>query len=250
MKAGEKLTEAKRLVKHGQWMPWLRSNFPGTHRTATNYMRLAANEKHVSDCRTVREALAALAPVKPESEPVEQPQPAIPTRVQADALMTAHFEARRGETEQGIWDGKARAEAAKTEKHIRGDGKLYPTLAPVPDPPEPERSPELQAGESPGAEPDGEPSAPPRMTTDEWLTGLSDQDILDELVLVDGRMVSFRSLLVPILSLAAEQLAVVYAAIHVQRNHLDADELVLISETIDELGAGRYELAELRGDQS
>ena len=30
--AGEKLTEAKGLVKHGEWLPWLEANFPADAR--------------------------------------------------------------------------------------------------------------------------------------------------------------------------------------------------------------------------
>lgn len=43
IRAGELLTEAKGQVKHGEWLPWLTSNFPGSRRTAQGYMRLAAN---------------------------------------------------------------------------------------------------------------------------------------------------------------------------------------------------------------
>ena len=35
---GELLTEAKSLVKHGEWRPWLAANFPGSERTAQTWM--------------------------------------------------------------------------------------------------------------------------------------------------------------------------------------------------------------------
>ncbi len=60
--AGEKLTEAKALVNHGEWLPWLEANFDGSERTARNYMRLASNRQRVADLPTVRDALATLAP--------------------------------------------------------------------------------------------------------------------------------------------------------------------------------------------
>jgi hypothetical protein len=40
-RCGELLSEAKRHVPHGEWLPWLRGNFPGSERTAQVYMRLA-----------------------------------------------------------------------------------------------------------------------------------------------------------------------------------------------------------------
>lgn len=68
--AGEKLVEAKALVKHGEWLPWLESHFPKSQRTASNCMKLARKSAEIADLPTVREALAALAPPKqPEAIP-------------------------------------------------------------------------------------------------------------------------------------------------------------------------------------
>lgn len=39
---GQMLTQAKKLVKHGQWQFWLDDNFQMTDRTARNYMKVAA----------------------------------------------------------------------------------------------------------------------------------------------------------------------------------------------------------------
>src|SRR5215210_6325913 len=58
VRAGELLTEAKGQVKHGEWLPWLEENFPGSERTARNYMRFAANRQRVADLPTVREAVS------------------------------------------------------------------------------------------------------------------------------------------------------------------------------------------------
>jgi hypothetical protein len=42
VEAGNRLNEAKALLPHGQWIPWLRKNVPGlTPRTAQRYMRAA-----------------------------------------------------------------------------------------------------------------------------------------------------------------------------------------------------------------
>jgi Protein of unknown function (DUF3102) len=62
--AGELLLEAKRQVKHGEWLPWLAKNCDIAERTAQVYMRLARTplEKRnaVADL-PLRDALASLA---------------------------------------------------------------------------------------------------------------------------------------------------------------------------------------------
>jgi hypothetical protein len=74
--AGQLLTEAKQLVPHGQWLPWLKENFEFTARTAQGYMRLVEHWSELEGkCETVahlglREALALLAQPK-ELEPHE-----------------------------------------------------------------------------------------------------------------------------------------------------------------------------------
>lgn len=63
--AGELLLEAKNSVKHGEWLPWLETNFDGSQRTAHDYMRVARRwpqiEASVYSQRaanlTIREAL-------------------------------------------------------------------------------------------------------------------------------------------------------------------------------------------------
>ena len=62
--AGELLLEAKRQVKHGEWLPWLAENCDIAERTAQVYMRLARTplEKRnaVADL-PLRDALTSLA---------------------------------------------------------------------------------------------------------------------------------------------------------------------------------------------
>jgi hypothetical protein len=43
IRAGELLIEAKTQVEHGEWLPWLEANFPGSVRSAQGYMRIARN---------------------------------------------------------------------------------------------------------------------------------------------------------------------------------------------------------------
>ena len=57
--AGAKLNEAKALVAHGDWQPWLKQNFISTQ-TASNYMRLGANSQRAGSFSSIREALAAI----------------------------------------------------------------------------------------------------------------------------------------------------------------------------------------------
>lgn len=66
-RAGELLIEAKSVVEHGQWLPWLAANVPFSERTAQGYMRLAsrwseleAKSATVADL-PLRAALKALA---------------------------------------------------------------------------------------------------------------------------------------------------------------------------------------------
>lgn len=75
---GEGLIEAKSLVDHGQWLPWLTENFDFSERTAQDYMRLAkhrdevqSNPQRVADL-PIREALKAIRkarPVEPNPDP-------------------------------------------------------------------------------------------------------------------------------------------------------------------------------------
>jgi hypothetical protein len=67
IRAGELLIEARSQLEHGEWLPWLKANFPGSERSARNYVRLARNSGNVADFPTVRSALEALVEPKPRS---------------------------------------------------------------------------------------------------------------------------------------------------------------------------------------
>jgi hypothetical protein len=68
IRAGELLAEAKALLPHGQWLPWLEAHFAGSERSAQAYMRVARewprlaaeNPQHVADL-SYRDALRDLA---------------------------------------------------------------------------------------------------------------------------------------------------------------------------------------------
>lgn len=66
MDAGDRLIEAKELLPHGRWLPWLRGCGISA-RTAQRYMRLAANREHLKSDTVahlgVREAIDYLADI-------------------------------------------------------------------------------------------------------------------------------------------------------------------------------------------
>jgi hypothetical protein len=63
------LTEAKSLLKHGEWLPWLESNFEWSPRMAQLYMRLSRRSADAAVLRSgsIREAIEAIA--EPKSLP-------------------------------------------------------------------------------------------------------------------------------------------------------------------------------------
>jgi hypothetical protein len=68
VRAGELLTQAKRRLPHGNWLPWLKANCPFAERTAQAYMKLArdlpkldaAKAQRVADL-PVRDAIKLLS---------------------------------------------------------------------------------------------------------------------------------------------------------------------------------------------
>jgi hypothetical protein len=59
---GKDLLQAKALLKHGEWLPWLMVNFNWTARTAQSYMKVAKlAEKHPEVTSLKPAAVAALA---------------------------------------------------------------------------------------------------------------------------------------------------------------------------------------------
>jgi hypothetical protein len=81
IRAGELLREARALVPHGGWLPWLEANFAGSERTAQNYMRLAARQAELPDAQirsaadlSLNAALETLATPRalPAPEPADE----------------------------------------------------------------------------------------------------------------------------------------------------------------------------------
>jgi hypothetical protein len=74
-RSGAALVEAKAMVKHGEWIPWVESNFRGNRFTAARYMRLlnVSHETHL-EASSIREALRMIAGEDEEEEVHEEPQ--------------------------------------------------------------------------------------------------------------------------------------------------------------------------------
>lgn len=68
IRAGELLTQAKKRMGHGAWLPWLKENFAGHYNSAGNYMRLAANSQRVVNLGSIREALAEIRTSTPRKK--------------------------------------------------------------------------------------------------------------------------------------------------------------------------------------
>lgn len=68
--AGNRLTKAKTLVKHGQWLPWVEKNLKGISQASINrYMALAAyacssEARNLKDCVSLREAYLVAGIIK------------------------------------------------------------------------------------------------------------------------------------------------------------------------------------------
>lgn len=67
------MREAKDMISHGGWLPWLSENFEGSVRVAQNYMRLAANREELTNARdsahlSIEGALQAISSSASEGE--------------------------------------------------------------------------------------------------------------------------------------------------------------------------------------
>jgi DUF3102 family protein len=64
---GERLIEAKTLVDHGEWLPWLKMHCSISERQAQKYMRVARAKSAVRADLTIEAAIDALTVAKPVS---------------------------------------------------------------------------------------------------------------------------------------------------------------------------------------
>jgi hypothetical protein len=83
--AGERLLEAKLLLKHGEWLPWRRNHVGIPERTCQHYMRLARRAGELSKSKsatvadlTVRAALKVLENKSPSDNIARLPNTSQP----------------------------------------------------------------------------------------------------------------------------------------------------------------------------
>jgi len=106
---GQRLIEAKGLLSHGEWLPWLTGQVEFSERSAQNYMRLArewSNPQALADLGAAK-ALALLALPEPEREAFMAEAPV--------KSMTSR------ELEKAI---RERDEARKSQEKMEGDLKI------------------------------------------------------------------------------------------------------------------------------
>jgi hypothetical protein len=80
---GKRLTRAKELLKHGDFLPWAEKEFGWQRNHVSKHMRLAANVSrgiHLNPNASLRAALAAISTPDPQAEGVETETPAKPER--------------------------------------------------------------------------------------------------------------------------------------------------------------------------
>jgi hypothetical protein len=68
MHAGDLLIEAKEQLGHGEWLPWLKTNFPFSDRTARLYMQVARRRAEL-EVKMATVADLTLRNVLDDSEP-------------------------------------------------------------------------------------------------------------------------------------------------------------------------------------
>lgn len=84
IRAGELLAEAKRQVKHGEWLPWLAENFGFTRQWASSCMRLARSQ--MESAVSISSALKELAEPRDDGdeETDTPPEPTEAERIQTE----------------------------------------------------------------------------------------------------------------------------------------------------------------------
>lgn len=74
--AGRYLIAAKEQIEHGNWLTWLGQNWNYTRRQAQTYMEIsnAKRASHLTDAKSIREALRMIGEEKAENEPFDAPR--------------------------------------------------------------------------------------------------------------------------------------------------------------------------------
>ena len=117
IRAGELLVEQKEKLQQGEWMIWVKMNCSFSHRTATNYMKVASNwqsNANLKNANDIKHALRIIAAEDPKPKPAELPQP-------EDKKYFSWFDDERvTETYDNIKKMVAAVSLLKTSKEDRG----------------------------------------------------------------------------------------------------------------------------------
>jgi hypothetical protein len=92
MHAGELLIAAKAKLKHGEWLPWLKANFPFTDRTARNYMMLARRRPEV-EAKLETDSDLTLRDLFAETESEEEPDAEAKAETEAKLSAAGNYRA-------------------------------------------------------------------------------------------------------------------------------------------------------------
>jgi hypothetical protein len=94
--AGELLQQAKDVLAHGQWLPWLKANCPFSERVAQNYMRVAREWPTIQQAKTnrgadltYRQAIHLLTHSENDATKLETPTCTPIPELRADRVYTA-----------------------------------------------------------------------------------------------------------------------------------------------------------------
>lgn len=120
--AGAKLIEAKALIGHGEWLPWLKANVPFSERTASRYMRLARHRDqietgHVADL-AIRGACEALAEARPDFSEVVSDIEADLADIHLVERLAAEADGKLGLAGAGIFLADTLGEAGRAWERI------------------------------------------------------------------------------------------------------------------------------------
>jgi hypothetical protein len=110
--AGEALNEAKKQIKHGDWLPWLEKNFSGSRQTADRYRALAANCPSLSNLDPNQSIDAALKALNESPPPLGAAAAVGWSRAaRADPRHRHHRRTHRHAQQRGIRPARTRRDA-------------------------------------------------------------------------------------------------------------------------------------------
>jgi hypothetical protein len=106
IRIGELLTEQKKALKHGEFIPWIEQNLPFNRQAATNYMKVYARREEVQALPDMTSAYRLLGMRKPPSEGLKlEPSSNLDSRTEeVKCIPGIHLEpvTPRNDSEEGV----------------------------------------------------------------------------------------------------------------------------------------------------